>query len=283
MSLNIYLVHAVLDPNSGTRIGFLPMVRGLREDATLENVTTLLANLSQSGTIDSFDEHHWHTTQFWATDGTLLDSTFPIVSLPSPRAVLVIKWAGGPENALRLAVEESGPIARSILNYASENDAKYAEYFAAETPATDVEAAQAAPPPTLSSEKEVTVRIAFSSSGLSVKVFTNAGEVQSCSLENPSPPQIAGHGVEIIFSDASVANTDEIPIPLLNAAMTLECRLATHADIRSPEAEEEVMRAAATIVDGYLAVAEGAVISTRYSVPTGGLRYACEGTDFRKG
>ncbi len=143
-------------------------------------------------------------------------------------------------------------------------------FFGTETPVNVVEAVQATPPPTLSSETEVTVRIVFSSSGLSVKVFTVAGEVQSCSLQNPSPAQIAGHGVEIIFSDATVANSDEIPIPLVNAAMTLEGRLATYDNIRSPEAEDEVMRAAATIVDGYLAVAEGAIISTRYSVPNGG-------------
>ncbi len=270
MSLDIYLVHAVLNPNAGTSIGFLPTVRGLSDESTLENVTALLANLSRTDAIKGFDEQHWHTTQYWAADGTLLDSSFPIENIPLPRAVLVIKWAGGPENALRLAVEDSGPLARSILNYASENDAKYEEFFGVETPASNVEAVQVAPPPTLGSEKEVTVRIVFSSCGLSVKVFTIAGEVQSCSLQNPSPPQIAGHGVEIIFSDATVANSDEMPIPLVNAAMTLEGRLATYADIRSPEAEDEVMRAAATLVEGYLAVAEGAVISTRYSVPNGG-------------
>ena len=270
MSLNVYLVHAVLDPNSGTSIGFLPTVRGLGDESTLENVTALLANLSRTDAINGFDEQHWYTTQYWAADGTLLDGAFPVGNLPSPRTLLVVKWAGGPENALRLGVEESGPIAQSILNYARENDEKYNDFLGEETPVHVVEAVQAVPPPVLGSEKEVTIRIVFSSSGLSVKVFTVAGEVQSCSLQTPSPQQIAGHGVEIVFSDATVANSDEIPIPLVNAAMTLEGRLAMYADIRSPEAEDEVMRAAATIVEGYLDVTEGATISTRFSVPKGG-------------
>ena len=111
---------------------------------------------------------------------------------------------------------------------------------------------------------EVRVKVIFLDKSLDVRVFADSKQVDDFQAMNPSLPQVAGNAVEIIFSDAAVNKCEGVPIPLMNATMTLQGRLGNHQDIRSPEAESEVMNAAQALASEYISVAVDCTISKAY-------------------
>lgn len=124
----LYLVFAELDPNSGTKIGFLPTVSGLEPSHTIENLRILLANLSRGRTILNIDESIWDSAEYWSTDGALLAADFQLAGLATNPVLVVVRWKVQGAAPVLLAPERQS-LARTVIEHAREHDPNYGRFM----------------------------------------------------------------------------------------------------------------------------------------------------------
>lgn len=111
---------------------------------------------------------------------------------------------------------------------------------------------------------QVTIQFVFLRASMDVNVFEDAKEVTSFQVGKPSSQHVAGNAVEIKFSDATVERFEGLPVPLMNAALTLQGRLGNHEDVRSPAGEGEVMHAVKALRGNYVKLASGCLVAVEF-------------------
>lgn len=123
----IYVILVELDPNSGTKVNFLPTVSGLKAGDTVENLRVLLVNLSRERTILNFNETIWDAAEYWDLNGTPLATDFPLSRLALTPELIIVRGLvqGSPPT---LQADQRHSLAKSFLEYARGQDSRYAKF-----------------------------------------------------------------------------------------------------------------------------------------------------------
>lgn len=255
--IDLYLIHATVDPNSGTQIGFPPTIQGLPHDATITNLIALLNNLHSMGQVsDVFAPMAVARMQFWGIDGTNLTHTQSLRGLPEPRVVLLITWATNP--APVLPKEQSHRLAQSFFNYARENDGNFASFFGDQ----DLQAMQEGA--VEEDMCEVTVRFSFLADKIDVHV-ARAGQTHlSFAAEMAPAEQITGYGFETTFGAASLPPMHELSPQLVQIAVTLTQRLGQLESLELEAARPIVNETNQALADKYIKAANICPVDSRF-------------------
>jgi len=255
--IDLYLIHATVDPNSGSQIGFPPTIQGLPHDATISNLIALLNNLHAMGQVgDVLAPAAVARMQFWGIDGTNLARTQSLCGLPEPRVVLLVTWATNP--APVLPTEQSRTLAKSFFNYARENDGNFTKFFGDQ----DLQAVQEG---TVEEDMcEVTVRFSFLADKIDVHV-ARAGQTHlSFQAEMAPAQQITGYCFETTFSAASVPPMHELPPQLVQIAVTLVERLGQLESLELEAARPIVNQTNQALSDNYIKAANYCPVDSRF-------------------
>ncbi|HNP64918.1 MAG TPA: hypothetical protein PKH39_13360 [Woeseiaceae bacterium] len=255
-TIDVYLIHATLDSNSGSQIGFPPTIQGLARDATISNLITLLGNLHSMGHVgEPLAPAAVARMQFWGIDGTTLAHTQPLNGLPEPRVVLLVSWQG--EKNPVLSKEQAKPLADSILNYARENDDNFANFFGSK----DVPTPQGAVEEPLC---EILVRFSFLKDKIDVFV-TRAGREHLSFAAGVTPAaHLTGYGLETTFGAAEVPPFAQLPPELVQIAVTLEQRLSALESLDFEQARPIVNETNQTLADNYIKAADYCPVNSRF-------------------
>lgn len=255
--IDLYLIHATIDPDSGSQIGFPPTIQGLPQDATITNLIALLNNLHANGHVsDVFAPMAVARMQFWGIDGTNLAHTQSLRGLPEPRVVLLITWAMN--QARVLPKEQSRTLAQSFFNYAKENDTNFAKFFGDQ----DLQAMQEG---TVKEDMcEVTVRFSFLPDKIDVHV-ARAGQTHlSFAAEMAPAEQIVGYGFETTFGAASLPPMHQISPQLVQIAVTLVQRLGQLESLELEAARPIVNETNQALADNYIKAANICPVDSRF-------------------
>ncbi len=254
--IDVYLIHAALDPDSGSQISFPPTIQGLPTHATVESLITLFGNLHSMGQVgDTLSPAAVARMQFWAMDGTTLARSQPLSGLPEPRVVLLISWATEPAPALPAA--QSRPLAESFFNFARENDSNFANFFGSK----DVVAPQSAVEETAS---EILVRFSFLSDKIDVFVARDGQTHLSFTADVTPAESLSGYGFETTFGAAEVPPFGELPAELVQIAVTLEERLGKLDSLDSEHARPIVNETNQALANDYIKAANFCTVNSRF-------------------
>lgn len=254
--IDVYLIHAVLDPDSGSQISFPPTIQGLPTDATVESLIALVGNLHSMGQVgDTLSPAAVARMQFWAMDGTTLAHSQSLSGLPEPRAVLLISWVTEP--APVLPVSQSLPLAESFFNFARENDSNFANFFGSK----DVAAPKSAVEENVS---EILVRFSFLADKIEVFVARDGQTHLSFAADVTPAESLSGYGLETVFGAAKVPPFGELPAQLVQIAVTLEQELGKLDSLDFELARPMVNEANQALASDYIKAANFCTVNSRF-------------------
>lgn len=260
--IDVYLIHAALDPDSGSQISFPPTIQGLPQDATVTSLVTLFGNLHSMGQVgETMAPAAVARMQFWAMDGTTLSRTQPLSGLPEPRVVLLVSWTSDP--APVLPKEQVRPLAESFFDFARDNDDNFTNFFGSKdvaAPQGDVNEAAC----------EILVRFSFLADKIDVLV-ERAGQTHLSFAAEVAPAEsLSGYGFETTFGAAEVPPFAQLPVELVQIAVTLEQRLSNLDSLDSEDAAPIVHETNQALANDYIKAASICPVNSRFvQVPVG--------------
>ena len=245
--IDLYLIHATLDPNSGSLIGFPPTIQGLPQDATIANLITLFGNLHSMGQVgDSLAPPAIDRMQFWAMDGTTLTRTQPLRGLPEPRVVILVAWNNEP--APVLPKHQACSIAESFFNYAREHDDNFVKFFGGkDVPVPDGTVDEGA--------YEVKVTFSFLADRIDVLVARAGTAHLSFALQMAPDAKLVGYGLETTFGAATVPPIGEFPTQLAEIAVALHKHLGEIDSLEFERARPIVNETNQALANSYIKAA----------------------------